>query len=160
VNRGIPGLILPGLVVWDPETDLTHLYILEVPQMRVKLLALAIAALVSLTAAGSAHANGKAVVTIDNPTPNVVKYQFKWGDNAEWQTYELQPGQARTHWHTLSELDLAPRPFVRFDSILNDDDVTFKTYHLDFFDSYGTGYNDGKIYKFITNGRVLDLLQK
>jgi hypothetical protein len=125
--------------------------------MRAKVLAVAIAALIGLTATATARANGLAMITIDNPTPNTVHYQFKWGDNGDWVSYDLAPHTYRNHWHTLNDVDRAPAPFVRFDCILNDGEVTYQTYHLEFHATYNTGYNQGKVYVFKLNYPFLDL---
>jgi hypothetical protein len=129
------------------------------PITATRFLAPAALAIVALTAAApAATAGGLAMITIDNPTDNPVFYQVKWGDG-EWTRHRLSPGAFRNHYHSLDDLGRAPAPKLRFDYILNDGEVTYRTYNLGFYASYTTGYRQGKVYRFRTAGRgdILEL---
>lgn len=122
-------------------------------------LVLSALAIVAMTAtAPAANASEKAMITIDNPTDNLVTYQFKWG-NGEWTTFRLSANAYRNHFYELDDLGRAPAPSIRFDYILSDGEVTYRSYNLKFFSSYTTGYKQGKIYRFrpVSDRGILEL---
>ena len=99
------------------------------------------------------------IFTIKNPTNDPVNYQVKWGDNGTWESFKLEAGASRWHAYALDNFGLAPKPYVRFDYILNDDQVTFKTYNMKFYSSTATTAESGKPYFFRVSrdGTLLDL---
>lgn len=124
-----------------------------------RLLVFAVLAVVGMTAtAPAATAGGYAMITIDNPTNNPVYYQVRWG-NGDWVSYRLSPHSYRNHYYELNDNGLAPSPYIRFDYLLSDGMVSYRSYHLGFYDSYTTGYWQGKVYKFrvMGYGDILDL---
>jgi hypothetical protein len=114
-----------------------------------------------LLCASAATAGDHGIFTIQNPTKRPIHYQMKWGDNARWQTYTLQPGASRWHAYPLDCHACAPSPYVRFDYILGDDDVTWKSYIVEFFASSSLDAPSGKPYHFevVKNGRELELFE-
>jgi hypothetical protein len=121
-------------------------------------LAAAALAVVSLAAsAAPARAACYAMITIDNPTDSTVYYQFKWGEDGDWQDCSLSPGCYRNHWYPLDDDGRAPAPYIRFDDGRGNEVV----YHLEFFASETRGYSQGKIYYFQwVDGCYLDLKAK
>lgn len=109
-----------------------------------------------LTAMGesTAQAGDWAMITIRNPTDNVLNYQFRWG-NGDWDNVAIGPGKYVNHYIELDAYGLAPIPFVRFDCIGGDDDFTEAVYELDFYESDYTGEFAGKRYTFQYTGRML-----
>lgn len=119
------------------------------------------ATLGAATAARADDCPRYAMVTVDNTTGGVIKYQFKWGDG-EWKTTTVKPGHYVNHWVPLDDDGCAPTPRVRFDRILGDAEVTFREYKLDFHASETRGYHQGKVYLFEVSrcGCYLDLKSK
>lgn len=109
-----------------------------------------------LTALGesTAHAGDWAMITIRNPTDNVLNYQFQWG-NGGWDEVAIGPGKYVNHYIELDEFGLAPIPFVRFDCVGGDEEFTEAIYELDFYESDFTGEFAGKQYTFQYTGRLL-----
>jgi hypothetical protein len=104
------------------------------------------------------------VVTLENKTPNVVNYQFRWSNTGSWKNYSLKPGSARWHYLTGAATS-STKPQIRFDYSFSSG-FQAKTYSLQYrYGLYGEGLtgpirpvkSDGKLYRFlpITNG--LDL---
>jgi hypothetical protein len=118
------------------------------------LLVLAALTLGMVASASTAQATEYGAIKIENPTNDDVHYQFKWGNGA-WKSYTLHPGQAMLHYHPLDSQRCTPVPEVRFDYILNDGVVTYKTYRLDTYAAFDV--EDGKPYAFSSDGIFLDL---
>jgi hypothetical protein len=99
------------------------------------------------------------IFTLKNPTNDAVHYQVRWGEEGEWESFTVQPGFSRWHGHPLDAFGLAPKPYVRFDYILNDGDVTWKTYNMKFYSSYRLKADAGKPYYFRVSrdGSILDM---
>jgi hypothetical protein len=126
-------------------------------------LAAAALAVVSLAAfAAPARAACYAMITIDNPTDSTVYYQFKWGEDGDWQDCSLSPGCYRNHWYPLDDDGRAPTPQIRFD----DGHGNVIAHSLEFYASETRGYDQGKIYCFrwvyapLIDGYYLDLFAK
>ena len=66
---------------------------------------------------------------------------------------------SRWHAYPLDNFGLAPKPYVRFDYILNDDQVTWKSYNMKFYSSKNLDADSGKPYFFRVSrdGSILDL---
>ena len=94
-------------------------------------------------------------LVLRNPTSETIHYQFKWGSDGTWKNYTLEPGIKRAHYFDFDEDEVAPAPYVRFDCIANDADITYKTYHLTSWEVRNS-FN-GKPYIFQWDGRLLDL---
>lgn len=77
---------------------------------------LGLALLLVGNASAKAADNLYGMVSLDNNSGNYVTYQFRWGENAAWQTYVLAPGQSRWHsWqYAYVNQNSSPRPYVRF----------------------------------------------
>jgi hypothetical protein len=71
-----------------------------------------------------------AIFTIRNPRNVVVHYQIRWGENGNWENHSIPANHSRWHSFRLYEDGTAPRPYIRFDFILGDGQVTFKNYQL------------------------------
>jgi hypothetical protein len=99
------------------------------------------------------------IFTLKNPTNDAIHYQVKWGENGTWESFTVDAGMSRWHAHPLDNFGLAPKPYVRFDYILNDDQVTWKSYYMKFFSSYNTNAESGKQYFFRVSrdGTLLDM---
>ena len=119
---------------------------------------LSLAALVSfcgLSTASSAQAAEKAAFVVENPTAEVIKYQVVAGATTSGRATPSTPASSRHHSHTLDEDGFSPIPYLRFDCIADDDEVTYRTYRME---TYGV-FNpwNGKAYVFRYSGRFLDL---
>jgi hypothetical protein len=112
-----------------------------------------------MTARASAADTEYGIFTLKNPTNDPVHYQVRWGEESEWESFTVQPGMSRWHAHPLDNFGLAPKPCVRFDYILNDGDVTWKSYNMKFFSSYNLKASAGKPYFFriSRDGSLLDM---
>jgi hypothetical protein len=99
------------------------------------------------------------IFTVKNPTNDPVNYQVKWGENGTWESFKLDAGMSRWHAYPLDNFGLAPKPYVRFDYILNDDQVTWKSYNMKFYSSTNLNADSGKPYFFRVSrdGSILDL---
>jgi hypothetical protein len=111
----------------------------------------ALAVLASLAAPASASAQTFGMITISNPTRMTVNYQVKWGDG-DWDNSSVRPGHYLNHWYPLDANGQAPTPSIRFNYILNDPDVTYRSYRLGLYASRSRGYFQGKIYVFQVSG--------
>jgi hypothetical protein len=106
--------------------------------------------------AAPAKATEYGAIRIENPTNIDVHYQFKWG-NGEWKSYTVPSGSSMLHYHPLDSRRCTPSPYIRFDYILGDGQVTFKTYHLETYAAFDP--EQGKPYAFSISddGVLLDL---
>jgi hypothetical protein len=102
---------------------------------------------VAIAATGkSARADGNyGAFVIENPTDFTIHYQVRWGDG-DWKPFCVEPGRAMSHYYPLTSEDCAPPPQVRFDYVVADDELSWKTLHVEFF---ATDCPDhGKLYAF------------
>ena len=122
-----------------------------------------VASFIGLSLTNSAFAenanNWYGVVTIKNPTDDLIKYQAKIG-NGEWETFTLRPGHCRSHYHIYdyANENRSPAIRVRFDRTANDGKVTFTERKLERYASSRTGCNHGKKYYFYAIGESIFLL--
>jgi hypothetical protein len=95
------------------------------------------------------------VLTIKNPTPNTLNYQFKWGWENQWVSYSVPPNTSRTHYIALDANRTAPKPYVRFDNAAG----TTIEYFLEFYASFSPNTDLGKSYSFrySASGQFLNL---
>src|ERR1043165_1859702 len=89
------------------------------------------------------HDRRSGAVVIDNPTDNVIHYQFRWGNEA-WSTECVQPHASMNHWYALDRHGRAPTPSIRFDNARGHN----RNYSLDFFATHRPADNTGKPYEF------------
>jgi hypothetical protein len=99
-----------------------------------------------------------AIVTIRNPRSVTVNYQIKWGAG-NWESFSVSPGFSRYHAFPVDAAGRAPRPQIRFDYILGDGGVTYKTYSLNTYTSSRLSVDSGKphVFRDDSTGRFLDL---
>jgi hypothetical protein len=93
---------------------------------------------------------------IRNPSNNTICYQVKWGDG-DWKSYSLPPGTSRYHAYPLDGNGCVPTLGIRFDYIMNDGDVTFKTYKLDVFATHCPERGKKHVFCYSRCGCYLDL---
>lgn len=121
------------------------------------LLTLGLLGLTLAAAEGSARADHcDAAFVLRNPSNVTIHYQVRWGDG-DWQSYTVAPGCERSHYHDLDEYGRAPAPQVRFDYICGDDDVTYRTYGVDFYAVSNPFRGKAYVFRHSPNGRFLDL---
>jgi hypothetical protein len=118
-------------------------------------------AAVILSAAGGqqARAGSYGAFVVRNPSRVTIHYQVKWGDG-EWQSYRVAPGYRQYHAYPLDEDGRAPAPYVRFDCICGDDDVTYKTYHMNFYAVDDAWEGKAYVFRHSPGGKFLDLYQE
>jgi hypothetical protein len=117
--------------------------------------------LCGMTASTADAANRYALTKIENPLSVPIKYQFRWGENGEWQTVTLEPRSWRTHWWTYDYPDqnASPKLYVRFDSDMTEG-FYLQEYWLVSYAVPDTTPNRGKVYAFQWDGysgRYIDL---
>jgi len=105
--------------------------------------------------------------SIENNTGTTIHYQYRWGDTHEWKRMTLASGAVETHSYPLGEDPhmRVPTPYVRFDRIGGDNNVTFKEYKMEFYAIGYAGYGPKKnqtqpkryVFRYAANGRDLDL---
>jgi hypothetical protein len=124
----------------------------------VLLLAAALLGLAAAAAPASAAANRYGIVGIENPTNIPITYEFRWGEDGDWQSYTLAPGERRWHAWTYEYLNenASPRPHVRFDCDLSEE-LEFKEYGLEAYAAPYKGFDFAKKYVFRKRGGFLDL---
>lgn len=123
---------------------------------RVALL-IALAAGLLLASSGSAQAQvvEHGVLSIKNPTPNTLSYQFKWGWENQWVSFSLPANSVRTHGIPLDGNRTAPKPYVRFDNAAGTD----LEYWLEFYASFNPHADLGKryVFRYSSSGQTLNL---
>ena len=67
---------------------------------------------------------------ISNTTEDTIHYQIKWTDRSEWQPHSLKTGSINTHRFNAPNVS-ASYPKIRFDYIVGDQSVTYRTYPLE-----------------------------
>jgi hypothetical protein len=94
-------------------------------------------------------------ITIKNPTPNTLNYQFKWGADSQWTSFSVPPGYNRTHYIPLDANRTAPKPYVRFDNAAG----TTIEYFLEFYATFNPGTFTGKpyVFRYSSDGVYLNL---
>jgi hypothetical protein len=112
--------------------------------------------------------NYSGAFSIVNNTGTTIHYQYRWGNHHEWKRMALASGRVETHTYPLGEdrQAKAPTPYVRFDRIGGDQQVTFQEYKMQFhavgYAGYGPARNDTKPkryeFRYAPNGRNLDLV--
>jgi hypothetical protein len=112
----------------------------------------------------------KGAFVIHNPSNHPKQgYQVKWGDKGEWKTFTLRPGESYTHSYPLDKKGMAPIPYVRWDSVVDDGKKVTKTeQEVDFGRVGYTGYNSkGNVnkawhydFQYRKDGRHLDLVAR
>jgi hypothetical protein len=120
---------------------------------------LALAVLVSfggLASATTAQAGEYAAFVVHNPTDQVIHYQVKWGDGS-WKPFTLRAGEEAYHAYPWDEDGYAPFPYIRFDWIAGDGEVTYRTYRVGVYDVNNRW--SGKKYTLRYSGRYLDLYE-
>src|SRR3954468_15026776 len=76
------------------------------------------------------HATTYGSFVISNPSNVAIHYQVRWG-NGDWQTVCIYPGEVRWHYYEIDENGQVPTPSVRFDCIAGDEDITYRVYNVD-----------------------------
>jgi hypothetical protein len=89
--------------------------------------------------------------SIGNDTGSTIHYSIKWG-NGDWQKLTVANGYRTTSAHELNGND---QPYVRFDYILNDNQVTEKVFHVE-----SSQTAEPMRYKFVTHGQTLGLMKE
>jgi len=99
----------------------------------------------------SATDNWYGVVSIHNPTTQILTYQFRWGDG-DWTSYTLYPGEYRWHsWtYAYANENSSPTPCIRYD-----EDLTSGYFQREYsLIAYASPYHDAawsKQYAFSAN---------
>jgi len=111
--------------------------------------------------------NYRGAYSIENKTGTTIHYQYRWGDKHEWKRMTLASGVIETHSYPLGEDPhrQVPIPYVRFDRIGGDNNVTFKEYKMGFHAIGYAGYGPEKnktqpkryVFRYAANSRDLDL---
>lgn len=97
---------------------------------------------------------------LENSSNVPIYYQYKWGESSEWQTGCVHPGQAMCHTIPLDEDGRASIPYVRFDCVAGDDDVTYRTYELDFYSTCYTCGGKPYVFSYSACGHYLNLYSR
>ena len=66
---------------------------------------------------------------IRNRTGVTIRYQIRWSHNDNWESASLNTGFISMHWSNGQQI-LSGYPRIRFDHIVGDQEVTFRTYSL------------------------------
>jgi hypothetical protein len=108
--------------------------------------------------------------SIENTTGVTVSYQYRWGSKHQWKNMTLRSGMIETHWYPLGEdpHHQVPVPYIRFDRVGGDSQVTTQEYKLNFhavgYAGYGPKQNRAEpkryVFRYASNGRDLDLKAK
>lgn len=103
--------------------------------------------------------NWYATVGIANHTNQTISYQFRWGENSQWETYWLSPYSSRVHYYTYSvpNQNHSPVPHIRFDI---GGGVQTKEYTLVAYASPDTSYYRSSHYGFQYVGAYLELYKE
>lgn len=98
----------------------------------------------------SAQDNRYATVGIENNTGGTIKYYFRWGQDAEWQLYEIDKRTQRVHYYEYPVLNQnsSPTPQIRFDIGVAVDPRIYKTYDLQAYASPDTNFRRSNQYFF------------
>ena len=95
----------------------------------------------------------RAAVELDNQTGRKVIYQFKWGADAEWKDFVLQPDHNTTHSRRYDPKGV-PTPYIRVMTAGGIDGGVYKPYTLHMgFD------NKPQRYQFELKNNKVDLLR-
>jgi hypothetical protein len=114
--------------------------------------------------------NYSGAFSIENSTGNVIHYEFRWGDKHPWKKMALASGMTEVHSYPLGDDKnrKVPTPYVRFDRVGGDHQVTFQEYKIQFhaigYAGYGPAENKTRpkpyVFRYAANGRDLDLKAK
>lgn len=114
--------------------------------------------------------NYSGAFSISNDTGQMIKYQYRWGNQHPWKRMTLATGHVETHSYPLGEDSHArvPTPYVRFDNLANDGRVTPKEYRMHFYaigyPGYGAKANKTEpkryVFRYAPDGKHLDLFAK
>ena len=100
------------------------------------------------------------VFSITNHTGRTVPYSIKWREDSEWKRYSLNPDHYRNHPYASTAIS-EKYPKIRFDHIVGDKEISFKSYYLDtntmIIGSRGVSYNDTRKYQFQYNSQNKEL---
>ena len=124
-----------------------------------KILASGVVGVILMSGGADAARADYAVTVIENPTPDPVIYNYRWGDYGPWQTMVLQPYSSMSHWYVMDNFSPVPYLNVSFDfDRLSLSPNTVRNYSLSSYRSFNT--NSGKIYQFTSysGGNLLDLV--
>lgn len=124
-----------------------------------KLMKSAVLATLALGISGAAvesasAANRYAMVTLENPFKTItITYQFKWGEEGQWQTRTLYPGQSRWHsWkYAYPDQNRSPKLYIKFDADRYSGQYYWQTYWLVRY-AVPDQASRGKVYRFKFNG--------
>jgi hypothetical protein len=112
-------------------------------------------------AAPAKAANWYGAVDVNNPTNELLHYQFRWGTTGPWESFTLAPGEVRTHfWHyRFANEDRSPVPQVRFHYNPGEPAARFKVFDLEAWAVPERVVGVGKPYHFdySADGRYIDL---
>jgi hypothetical protein len=123
----------------------------------LKSLVLIAGAAVSAVGASAAQAQEYGAFQIRNDSNSTIYYQVRWGENGTWMDASVAPGATMSHWYPLDASGRAPAPYIRFDWIGGDADVTYKNYHLDFYATYDVYNGKPYVFRYWDDGVHLDL---
>jgi hypothetical protein len=108
--------------------------------------------------------------TIENATGVTINYEYRWGEQHPWKRQALGSGRVEKHFYPLGDdkNKKVPTPYVRFDRIGGDHQVTTQTYKIAFHAVGNAGFGPARnkvepkpyVFEFAPNGRDLDLKAK
>lgn len=114
--------------------------------------------------------NYSGAYSIENATGITIRYQYRWGNKQEWKEMTLRSGAVEIHYYPLGEdpKKMVPTPYIRFDRIGGDNQVTIQEYRMQFYAVGYAGYGPRQnktepkryIFRFAANGRDLELKAK
>jgi hypothetical protein len=114
--------------------------------------------------------NYSGAYSIENATGITIQYQYRWGNKHEWKTMTLANGRIMKHSYSLGgdPHKQVPTPYVRFDRIGGDSNVTIQEYRIQFhavgYAGYGAPQNKTEpkryVFTFASNGQDLILNAK
>jgi hypothetical protein len=104
----------------------------------------------SATNAAQALDNHYAVVNIRNPTNVTLYYQFRWGENSDWQSFSVGPRSVMTHSYPYDfpNQNRSPTPQIRFHYNPNEAIPRFQVYNLQAYAAPRAHVAFGKPYTF------------
>jgi hypothetical protein len=93
--------------------------------------------------------NRYAVVGLTNQTNVTLNFQYRWGENAEWQSGQIAPGAKKWfYWkYKFVNENRSPNLYIRYDSDLRGSNF-LGVYRLDAYPAAGPGYAESKKHAF------------